>query len=305
MMAWVNLAQLPSQAGHFFYVEGESESGNDLDVQFETDNVLRFYTAAGGNLAYTPPSAALIGQWHMIVVTLDTPTHTRVIYWDGKPVSTDKGGGEAGKKSVFSIGASTVFGGRFFNGEVEEAAIWSRALAASEVSAIYAAKGKAATAPPKPGTPAKDAGNGSGQFPFNAKVEVKDGSGSVPLKRPEQVAIMFLTAIQNIELNCQLSAKHACTLDQLLTGPVAENGTHLAHLKYDPRTDSDYTYTLGANGMAWEAHANAKRPGLAGFCFLSQSLAQVTATYNPSGTSGAIDKELTERSVDGDSFATQ
>ena len=48
IMAWVNLAQLPSKAGHFFYVAGESENGNDLDVQIETDNVLKFYTSGPG-----------------------------------------------------------------------------------------------------------------------------------------------------------------------------------------------------------------------------------------------------------------
>jgi hypothetical protein len=89
IMAWVNLAELPSKAQHFFYVAGESENGNDLDVQFETDNKLKFFTAAGGNLAFTPPPDSLIGQWHSIAVTLDTPTHTRVLYWDGKAVATD------------------------------------------------------------------------------------------------------------------------------------------------------------------------------------------------------------------------
>ncbi len=114
IMAWVNLDELPSKAGHFFYVAGESESGNDLDVQFETDNVLKFYTAAGGHLSYTPSPDSLIGQWHQIVVTLDTATHTRALYWDGRSVATDKGGGEAGKKNVFTIGESPVFTGRFF-----------------------------------------------------------------------------------------------------------------------------------------------------------------------------------------------
>jgi hypothetical protein len=39
------------------------------------------------------------------------------------------------KTGVFSIGASTVFGGRFFNGGIEEAALWDRALRAAEISA--------------------------------------------------------------------------------------------------------------------------------------------------------------------------
>ena len=75
----------------------------------------------------------------MIVATLDTASQTRVIYWDGKQVATDKGGGEAHKTGVFSIGDSTVFAGRFFKGGIDEVALWDRALKAAEVAAIYAA----------------------------------------------------------------------------------------------------------------------------------------------------------------------
>jgi hypothetical protein len=141
MMAWVNLAALPSRDQHFLYVAGESEYGNDLDLQFETDDVLRFFTAAGGHLEFKPPADTLLHQWHMIVVTLDTATRTRAIYWDGKQVAHDQGGGKAGKTAPFSIGASTVFGGRWFDGGIEQVALWSRALKSAEVSALYAASG--------------------------------------------------------------------------------------------------------------------------------------------------------------------
>jgi hypothetical protein len=293
MMAWVNLAALPSGEGHFFYVVGESQNGNDLDLQFENDNALRFYTASGGHLSYAPPPTTLVNQWHLIVATMDAVSQTRVIYWDGKPVATDKGGGRAGKTGTFSIGASTVFGGRFFKGGIEEAGLWNRALSSGEVAAIYSAsKAVAAPAP-------------AGPFATTAKVEVEDESGKIALKPEEKIAIMFLTAIQMIESDCQYRAKRACTLDQLLAGPVAADGSHLQRLKFDPKMDPNYTYTLAASGLAWEAHANAKKPGLSGFCFLSRSFPQATATYNPAGTAGFIDKELMGRSIEGDSFATQ
>ncbi len=279
MMAWVNLATLPSAEGHFFYVEGESQNGNDLDLQFETDNALRFYTASGGHLSFAPPITILVNQWHMIVATMDAVSQTRVIYWDGKPVATDKGGGRAGKTGTFSMGASTVFGGRFFKGGIAEAALWNRALAAGEVGAIYAAS-KGAAAPAS-----------SGPFATTAKVEVGDESGKVPLKREEQIAILFLTAMQTIEGDCQMNAKRACALDQVLS-----------RLKFDPKADPNYTYTLAASGLAWEAHANAKKQGVAGFCFMSRSYPQVTVTYNRSGTAGFIDTELGTRSIEGDSF---
>jgi hypothetical protein len=41
----------PALESRFDYVAGISQSGNDFDLQFETDNALRFYTAAGSNVA--------------------------------------------------------------------------------------------------------------------------------------------------------------------------------------------------------------------------------------------------------------
>ena len=139
MMVWVNLAVLPSAENHFFYVMGESENGNDLDLQFEDDNALKFYTASGSHLTFTPKLSTLTNQWHMVVVTLDTVTKARVIYWDGDEVASDKDGGLPNKTAMLSIGESAALGGRFFKGGIEEAALWNRALSDDEVSKMYAA----------------------------------------------------------------------------------------------------------------------------------------------------------------------
>ncbi len=137
MMAWVNLAALPAEARHFFYVAGESQVGNDFDLQFETDNALKFYTSAGSHLTYIPDPKSLVNQWHMIVVTMDVTSRNRALYWDGQQVATDQEPGSPNKTAPFSIGASTVFGGRFFSGSIDEVALWNRSLSAAEVAAIY------------------------------------------------------------------------------------------------------------------------------------------------------------------------
>lgn len=137
MMAWVNLAALPRNAGHSLYIAGESQGGNDFDLQFEADNTLRFYTAGGSHLTYAPEPSSLIHQWHMIVVTLDIVSHKRAIYWDGAPVAHDGDAGGPGKTAPFTIGASRVWGGRFFDGSIEDVALWDRALSPAEVATIY------------------------------------------------------------------------------------------------------------------------------------------------------------------------
>ena len=309
ILAWVNLAELPSKANHFFYVAGESEVGNDLDIQFETDNALRFYTASGGHISYAPPPSTLVNEWHMILVTLDTASHSRHIYWDGKSVASDQGGGEAGKKSAFTIGESIVFTGRFFHGGIQDVALWNRALKANEVADIFAAS--KSTASPAEASPANSSIAPSapmaatGPFATTAKVEIEDANGPVQLKREEQIAYIFLSAIENIEHECQLTLQHVCSFNQILSGSDSHGG-QIEHLKFDPnKTDPNYVYTLAASGMAWEAHANPKKPGLKGFCSMSRNIGTTTVTYSNAGKAGWTDTELGNRGMEGDSFSTQ
>jgi hypothetical protein len=299
IMAWVNLADLPSKSGHFFYVAGESQNGNDLDLQFEDDNVLRFFTAGGGRVEYAAPPASLVGKWHMIVATIDTVSKARAIYWDGKLAASDQGGGEPKKTAAFSIGASTVFGGRWFKGGVAEVALWNRALKAADVAAIYAAANGAAGGNSSGGGAAASTPP-TGPFATTAKVEAEDAKGRIQMKREEQIAQMFLTAIEQIEHDCQLKLQRACSMGEAMSGAGGER------LKFDPnKTDPNYAYTLTSGGMAWEAHANAKKPGLKGLCFMARSIGSTVTTYSATGKSGWVDAEIMNRSIEGDSFDAQ
>jgi hypothetical protein len=311
IMAWVNLAELPSKTGHIVYVAGESEYGNDLDVQFDTDNALKFYTAAGGSVDYSPPPASLVNQWHLLVVTIDSQTKSRAIYWDGKSVATGKIDGVNPKKNVFTIGESPVFTGRFFKGGIEEVALWNRALKPADVTAIYAAAKPGASAGGSASTANDSASSAgtpmptTGPFATTAKVQINDSNGLVKLKREEQIAYIFLSGIEVTEHECQLDLQHVCTMDQLLSGAYPK-GSHIEHLKFDPnKTDPNYTYTLAANGMAWEAHATAKRPGMKGFCFMARDVGTVVVTYSLSGPAGWTSTPIGDRGMEGDSFATQ
>jgi hypothetical protein len=312
IMAWVNLTALPSTENRFFYVAGESQGGNDFDVQFETDDTLKFYTAAGEHITYAPSKATLLNQWHLIVVTLNTLTQSKVIYWDGKAVATDKGGGQAGKKSVFTIGESPVFTGRFFKGGIEEVALWNRALSATEVGSIYATARPGATSNAATNAGASASSSGistptptTGPFATTSKIDLEDAKGPIQLKREEQIAYMFLSGIEVIEHDCQLTLQHVCPMDQILSGSYP-SGTNIEHLKFDPnKTDPNYTYTLATGGMAWEAHANPKRPGMKAFCLMSRDVGTTVATYNSNGIAGWTSTAIGNRGTEGDSFAVQ
>lgn len=152
IMAWVNLAELPSTANAYFYVAGESAGGNDFDLQFQNDNSLYFFTGGGENTSYTPTSPSLVGTWHMIVATYTGgASGARDIYWDGSLVASFSGGvNSASKSSAFNIGYSTVFGNRDFNGLIADVAVWNAPISATQVSQIADAAGLSSSPIPAP-----------------------------------------------------------------------------------------------------------------------------------------------------------
>lgn len=155
IMAWVNLAELPSVAGTTFYVAGESQYGNDFDLQFQNDNKLYFYSAGGSSVSYTPNTNNLLGQWNMIVATFNATTNTQDIYWDGQLVSSGSVGSGTNKQGAFWIGESSVFGGRYLDGGIDEVGVWNYDLSASQVTELYDSAGSAPSSPsgvPEPST---------------------------------------------------------------------------------------------------------------------------------------------------------
>jgi hypothetical protein len=140
IVGWFNIALLPSSAGRPFYIAGQSQAGNDFDVEIEADNFIRFYTTNGGALASASAlTAADIGQWHFLAATF-TANGTRSLYLDALPPVTGAAGGHSTAMGTFTMGESVVFGGRQFNGGLDEIAIFNRELTATEVANIYASR---------------------------------------------------------------------------------------------------------------------------------------------------------------------
>lgn len=155
---WVNLSALPSTLGHFFSLTSEPQFGNDFDFQIETDNVLRFYTGAGENIAFALDPATLVGQWHMLTATYDATLGAnsfRNLYFDGDFAAGFTGAvNSAAKASQFTIGYNDVFGGRDFAGTIDEVTVWNYGLSGGQVAAIYRSAGQPAVAGgvPEPAT---------------------------------------------------------------------------------------------------------------------------------------------------------
>lgn len=141
IVAWVYLDVQPSTAGRILYVAGRSQVGDDLDLQIDGDNRVRFYTTVAGGVA--TPAALPLHQWVMLAASFDNDagSNSRKIYVDGRLVGSDTPGSHSANSASFSIAYSTVFDGRWFQGSIDEVAIFDRALSEAEIKGFADAAG--------------------------------------------------------------------------------------------------------------------------------------------------------------------
>jgi hypothetical protein len=141
MVGWFNLAALPSTAGHIFTIAGESEEGNDFDLQINTDNTLNFYTNSGGSVqdptAFTSASS---GHWIFFAATFASGGNA-TLYLNGLQVAQTGAGTRGDGDGTFAMGESDVFNGRFFDGALDEIAVYNTELTGAQVTAIYSSVG--------------------------------------------------------------------------------------------------------------------------------------------------------------------
>lgn len=152
ILAWVDISQLPSDAGRTFYIAGRSQFGNDLDLQIQNDNRLYFYTDSGSSISYALPTTgagSVLDNYIFIAATVDPTAQTRSLYVNGVQVATQSAytGDNSFKTSVFTIGESSVFGGRAFQGSIDEVALFNKSLSSDQIQSLYAASFASAAAP--------------------------------------------------------------------------------------------------------------------------------------------------------------
>jgi hypothetical protein len=96
-----------------------------------------------------------LNTWTHVAMTFDSATSQFILYVNGNAVTTGiSPGGIYSTDHAVQIGREDSYIGRVFDGLIDEAAIYSRALSASEIAAIYDAgsngKCKSSTPPPPP-----------------------------------------------------------------------------------------------------------------------------------------------------------
>lgn len=156
IVAWINLASLPSTQNRIFSIAGESDVVNDFDLQVEGD-LLRFYTDGGSYTgAASPFTASNLNQWIFVAGTF-TAGVDREVYVNGLLSGSSTPGGHSLNGAPFYVGQSNVFGGRYFDGAIADVAVFNTDLTAAQIQAIYASRlvpaaGGGATTAPEPST---------------------------------------------------------------------------------------------------------------------------------------------------------
>lgn len=151
--AWVLFNQTPATS-HTMEIIGQGSFGRDFDLQADTDNIFRFYIGSGnaGSVFASSTTVIQTGVWYHVAGTWDSSAIK--IYVNGALEGTNPTTNIVREPSgePLMIGNQPFFGPRLFNGLIDEAEVFNRALTASEVAAIYnaetAGKCKAGCIPP-------------------------------------------------------------------------------------------------------------------------------------------------------------
>ncbi len=125
-------------------------SGNyDRHVFMENSGQLTFGVWTGQASTITSPRSYNDGAWHQMVATQDG-TDGMKLYVDGALVGTNPQTQAQGYTGFWRIGGDSSWGGNsaFFNGKLDEAAVYPTALSPTQVRAHYQASGATTNAKP-------------------------------------------------------------------------------------------------------------------------------------------------------------
>jgi hypothetical protein len=117
------------------YIMGKSGNAHDLDLQVDTDNVVRFYVATGTAVASTTKVQA--GQWYHVAAAYRANDTLRV-YVNGvrEALLGISSVARTENTGAFSFGNSTVYQNRFWNGAIDQVRLYTRVLGDAEIVAL-------------------------------------------------------------------------------------------------------------------------------------------------------------------------
>ncbi len=143
--AWVNSQNTQSCTGGTYILRIENGnptvSGGSYGLWWHSCNTLYFFLREPDDSGYVTqdvhPTISR-NDWHYIAATFDGSTQIASVYVDG----VMKASSNVGISSIYtSLTTNFIFGygsaGYYFNGTIDDVAIWNRSLSPSEISKLY------------------------------------------------------------------------------------------------------------------------------------------------------------------------
>ena len=136
-----------SNTGGQTILSTRNQSADDGWVVQITSTTVQFFNEKNNKMIYTTLSPTLSnGSWHNVVIIRGGSTATNAIYVDGNPINltiNTEDGTSPQSSSNLSIGSTITSASNpgFFDGNLDEIAIWNTALTSTQVSEIYNATG--------------------------------------------------------------------------------------------------------------------------------------------------------------------
>jgi hypothetical protein len=135
---WVNMDQLETERGLMLKDDGSDGWGVQLGDGTADGNLRFFQRGASTVILATTTDPVATGQWHHIVAVYDSSTGDRQIYVDAALEASDTiaTGGFASASAKLAIAARRD-GGDAVDGQVDEVAVYTAALSASQIQQHY------------------------------------------------------------------------------------------------------------------------------------------------------------------------
>ena len=107
-------------------------NGNLISVS-SRNGVLNIYV---GNSGYTPITSVSLNTWHHVVLTVENTT-AKVYINNGSPTTNTVGSINSSSGNLAKIGDLSFASGYYFDGQIDEVAIWNTALTSTQIAEIY------------------------------------------------------------------------------------------------------------------------------------------------------------------------
>jgi len=137
--AWINATSFPNTYNEI--ISRYSGGGVDNELLVRSDGKLACYVYAGSsqpNYDDTGTHTLNTNQWYFLTMTYDSTTGLNC-YVDGEIDGGAAADGNLiqGANNPIKFGGSSFFVNRYYDGSIDEVAIWSRALSSTEVLELY------------------------------------------------------------------------------------------------------------------------------------------------------------------------